>query len=71
MLAARRPLTLAESEAALAVESRHQTLEGLQRAMKRNVNHIAIYLHEMLGTLVRISNVAVPTAPVREGLLFD
>ncbi|CAD6581928.1 MAG: hypothetical protein ASARMPRED_000737 [Alectoria sarmentosa] len=59
MLAARRPLTVAEFKFALAVESEHQTLETLQRAIEERLENIFSYLQDILGSLIRITETTI------------
>ena len=59
MLAARRPLTVAEFKIALAVESGHQALETLQRAIAERLENIFSYLQDILGSLIRITETTI------------
>lgn len=70
LLAAKRPLTLAEFKVALAVESRHQTLEAVQLKIDKVVQ-IETYLLKMLGNLVRISDTTNTTITLRHQSVKD
>ena len=59
ILAARRPLTVAEFSVALAIKSGHQTLEALQRDMKENLDNITPLIRDRLGSLIRISDTTI------------
>ena len=59
ILAARRPLTVAEFKVALAINNRHQTLEALQRDIKENLDNITTVIKGSLGSLIRISDTTI------------
>lgn len=52
-LAARRPLTVVEFQIALAVKSGHQSLEALQQAVEKELDHTTSYIRNVLGNLIR------------------
>ena len=56
ILAATRPLTVAEFKVALTIKSRHQTLEALQRDMEESLDNITPSIEDRLGSLIRISD---------------
>ena len=59
ILAARRPLTVAEFKVALAIKSGHQTFEALQRDMKEHLDNITPVIGNRLGSLTRISDTTI------------
>lgn len=59
ILAARRPLTVAEFKFALAIKSEHQTLEALQRDMKERLDNITPLIEDRLGSLIQISDTTI------------
>ena len=59
ILAARRPLTVAEFKVALAIKSGHRTLEALQREMKEHLDNITPLIGDRLGSLIRISDTTI------------
>ncbi len=53
IVAARRPLTVAEFKSALAVERWHQTLEQVQRTIDKDLEYITSCFQNVLNSLVR------------------
>lgn len=52
IVAARRPLTIAEFRSALAVERGHQTLEQVQQTINKDLERITSYLRDVLSSLI-------------------
>ena len=58
ILAANRPLTIAEFKGALAIEENHQTLESWERTIE-DLEHITSYLEQILGPLLWVTKTGI------------